>query len=239
VARTEAIKRDAQTLAQEISSAATGEELALKVLKGLTKETFWYKLMSFFTGNKQVLAGEGKAKTLIGTLDAALHWACRMKAEPAPEMMWVYRGLAKADLDQYIRTREWVWDAFTATSTDPNVAAQFAGPDGVVFRIRVPKGSPIVRMEAFSHHEAEREWGLEGGSSFRAGSKIVKEEFTVRETRPDGSTVEVPRVLPVLDAELTGNPLADHLAKGQDAAATTAAIASLGNHEDDDGDEGQ
>jgi hypothetical protein len=157
--------------------------------------------------------------------------------EPAPDTMIFWRGIKKGDPQQMVRAGEVVFEAFTATSTKRSVAAAAAGKGGILQRIVVPKGSPIVHMEEHSVYKAECEWGLEGGSSFRVGRKVEMLPCDVPERYSDGSTRMIRTELPVVNLELTGNPLAAHLAQGRrDASAAKAAFAALGaaGHDDDD-----
>jgi hypothetical protein len=170
-------------------------------------------------------------QSILGTLDAASigragsgnspHWASRLFAEPAPESMILWRHIPQ-------------FDAFTANSTDRNATAATAGSRGLVQRIVVPKGTPIARTEKFSVCPAEREWGLEGGSSCRVRRKVEKLPFDVPVRSPDGSTTMVRTELPVVNLQLNGTPSVAHLAHARDASATKATMASQGAAENDD-----
>ena len=57
----------------------------------------------------------------------------------------VFRGNNKPELvkKEYIPGREVFWSGFTSTTVDVNVAKQFAGSSGVIFRIKINSGKVI------------------------------------------------------------------------------------------------
>lgn len=68
----------------------------------------------------------------------------------------VFRGNRTADIvgREYTPGREIFWSAFTSCTTDAEMAKRFAGPRGVVFRIRVNSGKDV---SAFSALGGEKE----------------------------------------------------------------------------------
>lgn len=62
----------------------------------------------------------------------------------------VFRGNKTPEIvaKEYTTGREIFWSGFTSTTTDVNVAEQFAGPKGVVFRIKVNSGRMISMFSA-------------------------------------------------------------------------------------------
>eukprot|EP00727_Mastigamoeba_balamuthi_P012550 m51a1_g7918 hypothetical protein (392) ;mRNA; r:216790-218444 len=67
----------------------------------------------------------------------------------------VFRGSDNPEaVGPYVEATEITWSAFTSTSTERAVAAEFAGPGGVVFRIKVLRGKDISPFSAIQR-EAE------------------------------------------------------------------------------------
>lgn len=68
----------------------------------------------------------------------------------------VFRGNKSPDIvrKEYTTGREIFWSGFTSTTIDADVARQFAGPTGVVFRIKINSGKSI---SAFSALGGEKE----------------------------------------------------------------------------------
>lgn len=68
----------------------------------------------------------------------------------------VYRGNKSSDVvgREYKTGREIFWSGFTSTTTSLNVAMQFAGESGVIFKIKVNSGKAI---SAFSAVNSENE----------------------------------------------------------------------------------
>lgn len=58
-------------------------------------------------------------------------------------------------------------DGFSSTSLSKNIAESFAGPDGALIQMIVPKGTPAIFVEKFTNIEGEVEMVLPRSSQFR------------------------------------------------------------------------
>jgi hypothetical protein len=147
-----------------------------------------YKGVAYTPTNTYLRVGAGSFyKPTIQKLDSLLNRS-KLKSDVV-----VYRGVKNVRsvfgdrVDENLAGLEWLEDAYLSTSVDRKVAHDFAGEEGIVMRVLVRKGAPMMKLSDMGG----------GANTNKEGEMLGGRGWKLRVLKDNGRSSSGPRVIEV------------------------------------------